>query len=170
MVTMAQEQENALFMQSSYREILIEHLFVGELLRTLWPRRIEVMKPQVDDGGYDLVMEAGGITRHVQLKSSVRKGKTSQQKVHQRLQYKPSGCVVWIRFDGTDDFKLGPFLWFGNSPGQTLPDLAEFRIAKHTKADSAGVKKKRPAIRVIPKGRFRELGTIEEVAEALFGN
>ena len=37
---------------SSYREILIEHLFVGEIMRRLWLRGItqfEVLKPQVDD-------------------------------------------------------------------------------------------------------------------------
>ena len=158
----------ALFEQSSYREILVEHLFVGELLRTLWPHRVEVMKPQVDDGGYDLVMEAGGVIRHVQLKSSTRRAKTARQNVHQDLREKPSGCVIWIQFD-EDEFELGPFLWFGNSPDQPLPDLTGFRVAKHTKGDSTGVKKERPAIRVIPKGKFREVNTIVEVAEDLFG-
>ncbi|HEX6372903.1 MAG TPA: hypothetical protein VF006_28530 [Longimicrobium sp.] len=48
---------------SSYREALLEHLFAGELMRHLWREglvRIELLKPQVDDGGYDLVLEANG--------------------------------------------------------------------------------------------------------------
>ena len=42
---------------SSYREKLLEHLFVGEVMRYVWlsrVKRLEVLKPQVDDGGYDL--------------------------------------------------------------------------------------------------------------------
>jgi hypothetical protein len=56
-----------------YREMLIEHLFAGEVTRHLWLSgvvRIEVLKPQVDDGGYDLVLEAGGVVRHFQLKAT----------------------------------------------------------------------------------------------------
>ena len=58
---------------SRYREMLIEHLFAGEVMRDLWlsgVERIEVLKPQVDDGGYDLVLEARGVVRHVQLKTT----------------------------------------------------------------------------------------------------
>ena len=46
---------------SSAREKVLEHLFVGELLRCLWRRGIrnmEVLRAEVDMGGYDLVVEA----------------------------------------------------------------------------------------------------------------
>ena len=154
--------------QSSYRENLIEHLFIGELLRAAWPHRIEVMKPSVDDGGYDLVIEADKVIRHVQLKTSARDAKTIQQKVNIRLQEKPSGSVIWIQFH-KDDFNLGPFWWFGNPAGQPLPDLSELKIARHTKGDSSGVKRERPLIRIIPKRKFRKVESISEVAELLFG-
>ena len=83
---------------SSYREALLEHLFVGELQRVLWTREkepllIEVMKPQVDSAGYDLVLESKHITRHVQLKSSYSGAKTASQKIHLKLGDKPGGCV-----------------------------------------------------------------------------
>lgn len=155
--------------QSSYREALVEYLFVGELLRHFWPRRVEVMKPAVDDGGYDLVLECGGIVRHIQLKTSARASSTSKQKAHIRLESKPSGCVIWIQF-ASETFELGPFLWFGGPPGQRLPDLTRFRAARHTKANSAGEKRERPSIREIPKGQFVKLPTIFEVADALFGS
>lgn len=32
-------------------------------------RRLEVLKPQVDDGGYDLVLEAANVARHIQLEA-----------------------------------------------------------------------------------------------------
>ena len=66
----ARSPQSARSSQSSYQEMLIEHLFTGDLLRTLWPRHAEVLKPQVDDGGYDLVVEVGSIIRHIQLKTS----------------------------------------------------------------------------------------------------
>lgn len=60
-------------LRSSHREALLEHLFAGEIMRRLWIRgewRLEVLKPQVDDGGYDLVLEANNIVRHIQMKAS----------------------------------------------------------------------------------------------------
>ena len=42
--------------QSSYREKLIEHLFIGELLKLSWTNgdcQLEVGKPEVDNSGYD---------------------------------------------------------------------------------------------------------------------
>lgn len=71
--------------QSSYREKLIEHLFVGELLRFAWLEKqaeLEVARPEVDRSGYDVILEAGGIVRHVQLKSSSASAATAQQNVH----------------------------------------------------------------------------------------
>lgn len=156
---------------SSYREMLLEHLFAGSIMRLLWLkgyRRMELLKPQVDDGGYDLVLEANRIVRHVQLKASHHGAATARVNVNIALAEKPSGCVVWIRFD-PHNLDLGPFFWFGGAPGDTLPDLASFPVAKHTKGNATGVKTERPNIRRIPVARFDELGTIDEVVARLFG-
>jgi hypothetical protein len=48
--------------------MLLEHLFAGEVMRRVWLsgiRRMEILKPQVDDGGYDLLLEANAIVRQV---------------------------------------------------------------------------------------------------------
>jgi hypothetical protein len=156
---------------SSYREALLEHLFIGELLRLLWtcgPVVAEVMKPQVDDAGYDMVVECNGVTRHIQLKSSFSGSKTARQKVHLKLGEKPSGCVIWIMFD-PQTLGLGPFRWFGGTPGEPLPDLQKFRVARHTKGDATGYKAERPMLRLIPKGSFRNVDSIAELVELLFG-
>ena len=102
------------------------------------------------------------------MKASFRGSRTTSQNVNIQLGLKPSGCVVWIRFD-KETLDLGPFFFFGGRPGRRLPGLDDFRVARHTKADTKGHKKKRPTIRVIPKGQFKVIGTIEELAEALFG-
>ncbi len=49
-------------------------LFIGELLKISWASKkcdLEFAKPEVDNAGYDLILEANGIIRHVQLKSGV---------------------------------------------------------------------------------------------------
>lgn len=156
---------------SSLREKLVEHLLLGEILKAAWLsdlRDIEVLRPEVDNAGYDVVLTARGITRYVQLKSSFRGSKTSQQNLQVGLGAKPSGCVLWVFFD-RETLELGPFYWFGGKPGRRLPDLTGFRVARHTKGDSSGVKKERPALRVVPKGRFEALESIGDVLGRLFG-
>ncbi len=156
---------------SSYREILIEHLFVGEIMRKLWLQGItqfEVLKPQVDDSGYDLVIEANGVVRHIQLKSSFESAATAQVKASLNLLLKPSACVVWVRFN-PETVELGPFLWFGGAPGQPLPDIKEFRVAKHTRANAQGKKMERPNQRTIPRSRFEKLASYDDLVHRLFG-
>ena len=61
--------ETAHFLESGLREKVLEHLFVGDLLRCLWrkgARDIEVLRAEVDRAGYDLVLECNGVLRHVQ--------------------------------------------------------------------------------------------------------
>ena len=161
-----------LTLRSTYRESLVEHLFLGQVLPLYWKvnlfRPIEVSKPMVDDAGYDLILEVPGIVRHVQLKASLQTSKTRQQNVHERLAEKASGCVIWITHDL--DFNLGPFRWFGNKPGVPLPCLAEFPHAKTTRANASGEKLTRPNVYKVPKSAFEELNRIEDLCQRLFGN
>ena len=155
---------------SSYREKLIEHLFVAELLKLSWLHHgcsLEVAKPEVDNSGYDLIAETTGVVRHIQLKTSVLGGKTNSQKIHTKLAEKPSGCVVWVCFNETN-LELGPFLYFGAEAGKPLPSLVERKIAKHTKGNKDGVKAERPNIRVLPKNGFKIIKSIAEIYDQLF--
>ena len=156
--------------QSSTREKVLEHLFVGDLLRCLWckgTRDIEVLRAEVDRGGYDLVLEANGVMRHVQLKSSHRTAKTREVGINMNLAQKPSGCAIWIQFDPAS-MDLGPFLWFGGQPGAPLPPLGD-RVGRHTKGDSTGLKAARPNIRLLRRSRFEILPTMDAVVCELFG-
>ena len=158
------------YLKSSYREKLIEHLFVGELLKLSWCEgscSVEVAKPEVDNQGYDLIIEDSSVIRHVQLKASHQDARAANQKVHVALESKPSGCVIWIYFN-EETMGLGPFLYFGNKAGERLPSLESMRIAKHTKANAEGVKNERPDVRVVPKGQFQRFETIEEIYRVLF--
>lgn len=156
--------------KSSYREKIIEHLFIGELLKLSWRKQdflIEISKPEVDNSGYDLIIESNGILRHIQLKATFIGAKTARQNIHLSLASKPSGCIVWIYFN-KDTLELGPFLFFGGKPGAPLSDISNYKVAKHTKGDAGGFKAERPSIRVINKGDFRKYSTINDLYKALF--
>jgi len=158
------------FLDSSLREKVIEHLFVGDLLRCLWRqgvRDIEVLRGEVDRAGYDLVLEANGMMRHVQLKASYKGAKTARAGIHVDLARKPSGCVVWIWFD-PETMELGPFLWLGDEPGRPLPALGD-RVGRQTRGDSHGNKSARETVRMVNKGRFDRLCAMDELAAVLFG-
>ena len=157
--------------RSSHREALLEHLFAGEVMKHLWLQgkwRLEVLKPQVDDSGYDLVLEANAIVRHVQLKASFRGSKVRDTTVNVSLATKPSGCVVFMWFD-PQNLLLGPFAFFGGTPGQPLPDLSGRKPGRHTKANAQGIKAVRPGIRTVPLAAFEKLTTIDQVVAKLFG-
>jgi hypothetical protein len=156
---------------SSYREMLLEHLFAGEVMRHVWLsgiKRLEILKPQVDDGGYDLVLEGNAVVRHVQLKATFRGSTVARFNVNTGLALKPSGCVVVLLFE-PETLELGPFLWFGAKPGDPLPSLTAYPIAKHTKGNAQGVKLPRPSLRVVPRSAFKLAETVAAVAERLFG-
>ena len=157
--------------KSSFREKLIEHLFIGKLLMLSWMNKeysLEISKPEIDNSGYDLIIESLGILRHIQIKTSYLGSSTSRQNVHIALSKKSSGCIIWIYFD-EENLQLGPFLFYGGKPGEPLPDIDKLRIARHTKGDADGYKAERPNIRVINKGAFSRFETIEDLYSALFG-
>lgn len=158
-------------LNSSFREKTIEHIFVGECLRRLWTlgiRDAEVLRADVDAAGYDLVMEVAGVLRHIQLKASFNGSKVRDQNINAKLAQKHSGCVVWLGFD-PDTIELGPFYWFGGSPGQALPDVSSFKPAKHTKANAEGKKTQRRNSYVLKRSNCETLDTLDDVLERLFG-
>ena len=110
---------------SSLREQALGHLFLGQLLAFMWrngARDIEVLKSEVDRGGYDIVLEANGVIRHVQLKSSFRGSKVREVDVSTKLLRKPGGCILWLEFD-RESLAIERFYWFGGKAGTALPDL-----------------------------------------------
>ena len=155
---------------SSFREKLIEHLFIGEMLKLSWQKddcQLEVMKPEVDNAGCDIVLEENNIIRHIQLKTSKLGAKKSGQNVNVRLANKPSGCIVWIEFD-EHTLGLCSFYFFGSEAGKPLTGLENAKIAKHTKANADGIKAERPNIRTINKGQFIHYDSIEALYDVLF--
>ncbi len=156
---------------SSYREMVLEHLFVGEVMRYRWRNQlphIEMLKSQVDNSGYDIVLEANAVMRHIQLKTSHVGSAAARVNVNKDLALKPSGCVIWMFFD-QQSLEFDHFLWFGEGPGEPLASLKNLKIGMHTKGNAQGVKGERPNIRVLTKFAFTRLESIADVVHKLFG-
>lgn len=155
---------------STLFEKVMEHQFLAELSRhMLLVRRVpfEILRAEFDAFGYDIVIEAEGIMRHIQLKTLRKGATTSSVGISLHLGKKPGGCVVWMVVDPAT-FALGPYRWLGGEPGCVLPELGD-RVVKHSKGNSEGHKKARPGHRKVNKGEFRMLGSVAELADAMFG-
>ena len=158
------------FLHSSFREKLIEHLFIGELLKLDWRKgdcQLEIARSEVDNGGSDIIAEANGVIRHIQLKSMRKGGTAKSQNVNLKLADKPSGCVVWIVLDD-ETAELGPFYFFGGEAGMPLPDISRGKPAKNTRGNSLGEKAERPNIRKVGRARFTCLESLDDVYRVLF--
>jgi len=161
--------ERAHYENSTLREHIIEHVFVGEALRALWRRGIvdvEVLRSEFDTHGYDLVMARGAVVRHIQFKTGKSK-KPGDVSLSLALTSKPSGCVIWIRV--TDNLDMEPYYFFGDAPGEPLPPIEHFPTPSRPTHNKEGVRPERVNHRKVPGSEFRKLETLDDVLDALFG-
>ena len=152
---------------SILRERILEHWLVGEIMRRLWiagRTDIEVLRSEFDRGGYDLLLDLGGVVRHVQLKASRKAGTTAEITVSLELARRPSGCVIWVVV--SDDLTLDHFRWFGGRPGQPLPNISELKLAKQARANVQGVKAEKPNF--LPASLFTRLHSVDDLLDRLF--
>lgn len=156
--------------RSSAIEKVLEYHFLAAITGELMRRgaEFEVLRSDVDAGGHDLVIEANGVLRHIQLKAMIRGGQRADISVNSKLARKASGCVIWMTWDPAS-FQLGPFRWFGGEPGCPLPSLGE-KTARHSKGNGDGEKTIRPAHRILGRGKFKKLESMGELVDRLFGD
>ena len=162
--------DDADFRFSSYRERVLEHQLVGEILRELWLRgayTVEVLRSEVDAAGYDVVLEYQKVVRHIQLKATRAGGRRASVGINIKLRDKPSGCVIWFQFDPETMHPSGPFYWLGGSPGTKVPHLGKKR-GRQTRGDATGHKAVREGIREVRKRRFEVVDSVPALAARLF--
>ena len=155
-------------------ELMLENLFLSELLQEMWFARgqvVDVLHSPVDAYGYDLVLQCGGVTRHVQLKTERLTGRDR----HLQTQHAPlqpaSGVCRRARIGTCRPEPPASTLNLSlvrRGPHEPIPKLGE-KIAKHTKGDSQGIKKEKPLHRVIALGKFSKVSSMTDIAMLLFG-
>ncbi len=158
------------FENSTLRERIVEHVFVGQVLKALWCRNIvdvEVLRSEFDAHGYDLVMGRGAIVRHIQFKTGTSL-KPVDVSVSTALSKKPSGCILWIKV--TPQLEMGPFFWFGAAPGQPLPAIDAYTSPRRPTHNKEGERPIRKNHRLVPGKAFQRLDTLDEVLTTLFGS
>jgi hypothetical protein len=163
-------EESEHYEHSTLRERIVEHVFVGDALRTLWRRgvvNVEILRPEFDAHGYDLVMARGPIVRHIQFKTGTSQ-KPADVSVSRALAEKPSGCVIWIRVAA--NFDMGPFFWFGAEPGIPLPAIDGYPNPLRATHNKEGVRPRRKNHRLVPGDKFLQLANLDVLLETLFGD
>jgi hypothetical protein len=161
--TSASLDADDVYLRSSYLENVLEHAFIGDLLRTLWQRRIrniEILRSAVDAWGYDLVLSSESETRYVQLKSRKQGGKTSGVPVSGKLDDKPGSCVIWMEYD-PETLRLGPFYWYADG------DIRHMTPAKRTTANAQGEKPIRRDTFILKMADFKRVDDLWELARRL---
>ncbi|MCW2370781.1 hypothetical protein M2334_002980 [Sphingobium sp. B11D3D] len=158
-----------LSLASTLIEKALEYQLVGKLIAKLLARgqRCEVLHGICDRDGYDVVIEAAGIVRHIQLKSRVQGGKNGKFDIATRLADKPSGCAILISWD-RDTIRPTGFRFLGGAPGQPLDQLGD-KVTTHSRYSGQGSKGPRPAYRSVPIGRFDKTATLDVLVDQLFG-
>jgi hypothetical protein len=154
---------------STLRERVVEHVFVGEALRTLWRWgvvNVEVLRSEFDAHGYDLVMARRRIVRHIQFKTDTSK-RPGYVSISRALAAKPSGCVVWIHV--TPELEMGPYFWFGGAPGKSLPSIEQYGSPRRATHNKQGERPLRQNHRLVPGGAFVEVKDFENVLARLVG-
>ena len=149
-------------------EQVLEYRFLSELTAELLRRgeRFEVLRGDFDLDGHDLVIEACGVMRHIQLKAMVQDGRTASVPINTRLAAKPSACVIWMSYD-PQSLAVTAWRWFGGPAGKPMPNLGN-RKARHSRANARGVKSERPGVRILTAGRFERIAEMSELTDRLF--
>ncbi len=144
------------YTHSTLRERIAEHVFVGDALRTLWRlgvHDVEVLRPEFDTHGYDLVMARGPIVRHIQFKTGTagRPARASLARALTEKRAAQSEC-------GWDRAGMGPYFWLGGAPGEPLPPIAHHPNTLRPTRNKAGVRPVRSNHHDVPGSAFAERG------------
>lgn len=135
------EEDNSHYVHSVLRERIVEHVFVGEALRRLWQRGVKEVEVLRSE------FDAGGYDLVM-----------NHRKVIRHIQFKS------VMEDGK-----AANVKFGGPPGEPLPDIRDFKAAKHSKANAEGTKLERPTHRIVPLSQFEQLDGLDAVLTRLFG-
>ncbi len=144
-------------------ERMLEQRVVADLMEEAWRRgkRIDVLRAEADDAGYTLLMDSDQASRHVAIFSAPRGADVPHVPVPSTLADRPEGCLVWVEIDDAkapDRLELR-YLWYGDTPGYSLPPLDELRSVRGGDEQ----------FQLLPRDRFERVGSTGALLEKLFG-
>lgn len=153
---------------SVLREKIVEHLFVAEVLRRCWNLGIysvEVLKPEFDANGYDVVLSVNGKIRFIQLRAA-KSDSPKPQSISKDLSQKIGGCVVWISI--TEQLQIQHFYYFGGRVNERLPSLDDYASSRSTRRNIDGERTERQNHKKVPARTFVRVDTLDKLLDNLF--
>jgi hypothetical protein len=162
----------ALAERSSHVENVLRHAFLAELAGEVWrddPNEpLGISNAEVDDSGYDVVLERNAIIRRIQLKQH-HEGKTPKAfSVRVEFATYPGSCIVAIAHS-LADLKPTFYSFYGSGPAEHMPYIEVHRTTKAAKRKtSEGTRALRLNYRDVPFSRFKKNLSIRQLIEELF--
>jgi hypothetical protein len=159
---------------SSYRESLLEAIFVSDLIQAAWRggySPVELAHAFVDFQGYDLIATCGPVTRHIQLKAL----RSPRITLHKALLEKPSACCILLRPTVIGEGIAMKYRFFGGEPGEALEFPADARVAKRSTPavrDGEMIKPERANHVIVPRSLFEPQSdaSMSDLLPLLFGD
>jgi len=154
------------YKHSLFREALLENKFLADFFEHIWLNDlvsdIEIMKPTIDNAGYDLVIANSNKTLFLQLKGK-KKGARNPIPVNEKLFSKPKAGILLIECDDTNGQSIQLNYRYLNTDDLEPNELPN---AKHPKGDANGEKKEKPHTKKVNIGQFQKK-TFKEVVDLL---
>lgn len=162
----------ALSERSSAVENILKHAFLAELSQIAWEKDplcpLNISNSEVDDSGYDVVLEYGGIVRHVQLKQAHNKKRPQKYSVRVPFATLPGACVVVI-IHAISNLRVSSYSFYGKDPDQPMPYIEAHRTTKHPgRRDANGNRKLRLNYRDALYSKFEKNINLHELFNLLF--
>lgn len=163
---------DALYERSSHVENVLRHAFLAELASEVWRddpnERLGISKAEVDDSGYDLVLERNAVIRRVQMKHAHDEKSPKKFSVRVEFAMYPGSCIVVISHSLVD-LKPTSYSFYGNGPDQEMPYIEAHRTTKSpVRRGADGKRKLRHAYRDVPYSRFKKGLSMRELIQELF--
>lgn len=162
----------ALAQRSSHVENVLRHAFLAELAGEVWRddpnETLGISNSEVDDSGYDVVLERNAIIRRIQLKQH-HEGKAPRAfPVRVEFATYPGSCIVAIAHS-LIDLKPTSYSFYGSGPEESMPYIEAHRTTKASGRRRAdGERVMRLKYRDVSFSRFKKNLSIRQLIEELF--
>jgi hypothetical protein len=162
----------ALAERSSHVENVVRHAFLAELAGEVWrddPHEpLGISNAEVDDAGYDLVLERDATIRRIQLKQAHDKKIPKKFSVRVEFATHPGSCIVVVAHSLLD-LKPTSYSFYGSAPTEPMPYVEAHRTTAapgRRKADGSRILRIR--YRDVPFSRFKKNLSMRQLIRELF--
>jgi hypothetical protein len=162
----------ALAERSSHVENVLRHAFLAELAGEVWRddsnEPLGISNAEVDDSGYDIVLERNAIIRRIQLKQHHESKTPKAFPVRVEFATYPGSCIIAIAHS-LSDLKPTSYSFYGSGPDDHMPYIEVNRTTKAARRRTPeGTRALRLNYRDVPFSRFKKKLSMRQLIEELF--